>query len=74
MDFIDISLYIAYALTLLAGIAAIVFPIIHLAGDPKSFIKAGSSKFIGGCLITMYVALFAAVGGILYTEITKALK
>ena len=107
MDFIDISLFIAYALTALAALAAIIFPAIHIANDPKQFVKTGAgigslvlifviswalagaevtevytkfnvgestSKFIGGCLITMYVSLFVAVGGILYTEIVKAIK
>ncbi len=107
MDFIDISLYVGYALALLAGLSAIIFPLIHIANDPKSFVKAGAaigalivifviswaisgsevtevytkfevgestSKFIGGSIITMYIAAAVAVGGILYTEIVKAIK
>jgi hypothetical protein len=31
----------------------------------------GLSKLIGGSLITMYIMLIVAVGGILFTEVTK---
>ncbi len=34
----------------------------------------GVSKFVGGGLITMYVLFIAALVGIVYTEINKAIK
>jgi len=107
MDSIDVALYIAYALTILAGIAAIVFPIINSVSDPKSMVKAGAglvalvavfgiswmlsgaevtatyeefkvgeslSKFIGGLIIMMYALVGLALGGIVYTEISKVIK
>lgn len=107
MDSIDVALYIAYALTILAGLAAIIFPIINSINDPKSMAKAGVgllgvvvvfviswaissnevtaaylefkvdsglSKFIGGLLITMYALTGIALLGIVYTEVSKAIK
>lgn len=41
MDSIDIALYLAYALTLLAGLGAVVFPIINSVNDPASLKKGG---------------------------------
>lgn len=35
---------------------------------------AGVSKFVGGGLITMYVLFIAALVGIVFTEINKAIK
>jgi hypothetical protein len=107
MDTIDIALYLSYALTILAGLAAIAFPLINSVGDPKTLTKSGIglgalllvfliswaisgsevtalytefevgaslSKFIGGILIMMYVLTGIALGGILYTEVTKSMK
>lgn len=107
MDSIDVALYIAYALTILAGLAAIVFPIINSITDPKSMAKAGAglgalvvvfliswaisgsevtavyqefevdaslSKFIGGMLSMMYILTGIALVGIVYTEVSKAIK
>lgn len=54
MDSIDIFLYIAYALTLLAAIAAIVFPIINSMNEPKSMIKSGIG--IGGLLVIFLIS------------------
>ncbi len=49
------------------------------SGDLNSrLIQAGAtegvSKFVGGGLITMYVLFIAALVGIVYTEINKAIK
>ncbi|MBU2913875.1 MULTISPECIES: hypothetical protein [Reichenbachiella] len=105
MDSIDVALYISYTLTILAGLAAIVFPIINSVSDPKSLVKAGAglgallvifliswaisgsdvtaayadlspslSKFIGGLLTMMYVLTGLALVGIVYTEVSKAIK
>lgn len=41
MDSIDIALYLSYALTLLAGLGAIAFPIINSINDPSSLKKGG---------------------------------
>ncbi len=36
--------------------------------------SAGVAKFVGGALITMYILTIGALGGIVYTEIAKAIK
>ncbi len=54
MDSIDIFLYIAYALTLLAAIAAIAFPIINSISEPKTLVKSGIG--IGGLLIVFLIS------------------
>lgn len=109
MDYyVDIALYISYGLTLLAAIAAIVFPLINSLGNPSSLIKSGIglvvlvvvfgisyalsgseftavqaqeydmtsslSKFVGGTLIMVYLLAGIAIGGIIYTELSKAIK
>lgn len=107
MDSIDIALYVSYTLTILAGLAAIVFPIINSVSDPKSLTKAGAgvaglvvvfliswalsgsevtaaameqgideglSKFVGGALTMMYLMIIGALIGIVYTEVSKAVK
>jgi len=37
-------------------------------------IDAGLSKFVGGSLTMMYLLAFIAIGGIVYTEISKYFK
>ncbi len=37
-------------------------------------IGEGISKAIGGALIMMYILFIVAIGGIIYTEISKAIK
>lgn len=37
-------------------------------------VQEGLSKFIGGLLIMMYALIALALGGIVYTEISKAVK
>jgi len=54
MDSIDIFLYIAYALTILAAIAAIAFPIVNSMSEPKSLIKSGIG--IGGLLVIFLIS------------------
>jgi len=107
MDSIDIALFLTYALTILAVIAAVGFPIFNAMGNPKGMVKSGIgigalfviflvswaisgsevtkvyiefgvgaslSKFIGGMLTMMYVLAFAAIGGIVYTEVSKTIR
>lgn len=59
MDSIDIALYLSYGLTILAAIAAIVFPIINSIGEPKSLIKSG----IGfGALVLVFLIAWGISG------------
>jgi hypothetical protein len=107
MDSIDIALFLAYALTILAALAAVAFPIFNAVSDPKNLIKSGIgvgallviflvswaisdnevtplyiekevgadlSKFVGGLLTMMYVLTLGAIGGIIYTEVSKSIK
>lgn len=41
MDTIDIALYAAYILTIVAAIAAVVLPLIQSLSDPSSLAKSG---------------------------------
>ncbi|MGL1885969.1 MAG: hypothetical protein OCD76_05595 [Reichenbachiella sp.] len=59
MDSIDVALYISYALTILAGLAAIVFPIINSISDPKSMAKAGAGL---GALVVVFLFSWAISG------------
>lgn len=59
MDSIDIFLYISYALTVLAAIASIAFPIVNAAGDPKSMIKSGIGM---GALVVIFVISYLLSG------------
>lgn len=36
--------------------------------------SAGTSKWVGGVLISMYLLTFIAIAGILYTEVSKVFK
>lgn len=107
MDSIDIALFLAYALTILAVVGAVAFPIFNAISDPKALIQSGIgvgallviflvswaisdnevtslyiekgvgadlSKFVGGLLTMMYVLTIGAIGGIVYTEVSKTLK
>ncbi|MFY0625732.1 MAG: hypothetical protein JXR07_05535 [Reichenbachiella sp.] len=107
MDSIDIALFLAYALTILAVVGAIAFPIFNAISDPKQLIKSGIgvgallvvflvswaisgaevtelyiekevgadlSKLVGGMLTMMYVLTLGAIGGIVYTEVSKTIK
>ncbi|MEQ6119391.1 hypothetical protein [Reichenbachiella sp. MALMAid0571] len=64
MDSIDIILYISYALTILAAIAAIVFPIINSVSDPKSLIKSG----LGLVALVVVFGISWALAGSEFTE------
>jgi len=59
MDSIDIFLYISYALTIIAAIAAIAFPIVNAAGDPKSMIKSGAGV---GALVVIFLVSWLISG------------
>jgi hypothetical protein len=37
-------------------------------------VDAGLSKFIGGLLTMMYILIFAAIAGIVYTEVSKSVQ
>lgn len=107
MELIDIGLYVAYGLLIIAIIAAVVLPIVNSFSHPKSLIKSGigivaiivlfvicyliagndvtakyttlgvgegTSKFVGGALITMYVLFILAIVGIIVTELNKAIR
>ena len=37
-------------------------------------VDASLSKFIGGMIILVYVLVFIAIGGIIYSEVNKSLK
>mgnify|MGYP003649590157 FL=1 len=64
MDSIDIILYISYALTILAAVAAIVFPIINSVSDPKSMIKSG----LGLVALVVVFGVSWALSGNEFTE------
>ena len=59
MDSIDIALYIAYTLTILAGVAAIAFPLINSVGDPKTMVKSGIGL---GALLLVFLISWAISG------------
>lgn len=59
MDSIDIALYLAYTLTILAGVAAIAFPLISSVGDPKSLVKSGIGL---GALVLIFLISWAISG------------
>lgn len=106
-NFVDIGLWVAYILIIVAIVTAVILPIINSLDDPKSLIKPlgaivgigvlyliswgvagdtlnakavaagvseGVSKAVGGALITMYILFVAALVGIVFSEINKALK
>lgn len=54
MDFIDVALFISYAFTIIAALAAIIFPIINSVGDPKSLAKAGIG--VGALLVVFLIS------------------
>lgn len=64
----------------LIGIGAFVVLLLiaYLVSDgsdaAKYHISEGESKWIGAGLITLYVALFGAIGAIIYGEVTRLLK
>lgn len=64
MDSIDIALYLSYGLALLAGLAAIIFPIINSVGDPGSLKKGG----IGVLALVVVFAISYALSGAEVTE------
>jgi NADH:ubiquinone oxidoreductase subunit 6 (subunit J) len=104
---VDIALYLSYAMVILAAAGAIILPTINAAGDPKSLLRSGlgvvvilavflvgyllsgnevrpiyeqfnvdsgDSKMIGGGLIASYLLIFAALAGIVYTELSTVFK
>lgn len=64
MDSIDIILYIAYALTILAAAAAIIFPLINSIGNPATLIKSG----VGLVALVIVFVIGWAVAGDAFTE------
>ncbi|MFY0651914.1 MAG: hypothetical protein JXQ96_07775 [Cyclobacteriaceae bacterium] len=65
MDSIDIILYISYALTILAALAAIVFPLINSLGNPSSLIKSG----LGLVALVVIFGIAYALSGNEFTEV-----
>lgn len=41
MDIYDIALYVGYLLVIVGAVAAVLLPLIHSIGDPKSLLKTG---------------------------------
>lgn len=41
MEFVDIGLYVAYGLLIIAALAAIILPLVNSFSNPKSLVKAG---------------------------------
>jgi NADH:ubiquinone oxidoreductase subunit 6 (subunit J) len=51
---IDIGLYIAYGMVILAALGAIVLPLVRSAGDPKALIKSGLG--VVAILVVFFIA------------------
>lgn len=57
------------------GALLVVFVIGYALADPDAEgATEGVSKFVGGGIIAMYIFFFAALAGIVYTEISKFIK
>ena len=57
------------------GALILVFLITYAMADGSAEgTTEGTSKAVGAGLITMYIAVFVAIGGIVYTEISKLIK
>lgn len=64
MNWIDIGLYLSYALTVIAIVAAIVLPLVKSLDDPKSLVKTLISF---GVLLVIFLVCYALSGN----EVTK---
>lgn len=61
---IDAGIYLTYALIIVAILAAVILPLMHAAGDPKSLMKTG----IGiGSAVGVYLIAYIISGD----EVTK---
>ena len=67
--FIDISLYVAYALLVISILAVIVLPLINAFGNPKSLLKGLLG--IGGIAILFAIA-YAFSNGTVTPDLAKA--
>ena len=57
------------------GVLLVVFLIGYImADDASDVVSAGMAKLVGAGIISMYIFLFLAVVGIVYTEISKILS
>jgi purine-cytosine permease-like protein len=56
------------------GLLLIAYLISDGSDAAKYGLTEGASKWVGAGLITMYVALFGAIGAIVYGEVTRLLK
>lgn len=66
MDYyVDIMLYVSYGLTIVAAIAAIVFPLINSLGNPASLIKSG----LGLVVLGVVFGIAWAVAGVDFTTV-----
>lgn len=57
------------------GVVLVIFLVSYLIADPNTpGVSTGISKTVGGGIITTYIFIFAAIGGIIYTEFSKMIK
>ncbi|HRD51991.1 MAG TPA: hypothetical protein PKY96_05010 [Flavobacteriales bacterium] len=56
------------------GLLLIAYLISDGSDAAKYNLSEGASKWVGAGLITMYVALFGAIGAIVYGEVTRMFK
>lgn len=60
------------------GASVALLLVAYLVSDGSDAVKynisEGASKWIGAGLITLYIALFGAIGAIVYGEVTRLLK
>ncbi len=57
------------------GVLLVIFLITYAMADGSAEgTTSGTSKMVGAGLLTMYVFVFIALAGIIYTEISKILK
>lgn len=59
MELIDIGIYACYLLLFVALIAAVLFPLLQIAQDPKSLVKSGVG--VAG-LVVLFIISYALSG------------
>jgi hypothetical protein len=59
MEIIDIGIYACYLLLLVALVAAVVFPLFHIAQNPKALVKSGMG--VAGLLV-LFIISYALSG------------
>jgi hypothetical protein len=58
----------------IAAVLAVFFLSYIFADDQSDVVSAGTAKFVGAGIISMYIFILIAIGGIVYTEISKMIK